>query len=293
MTSTNQINEYCERAQTSQSAVSSAQGPSRHFTMIQNSAELLHQLTKENTSTGNVEEGTVDNLAESCNSPGSQCSLPNERKLSSSELNTCDIECEATTPPVPALEDGSFSSNENTCSLNPTGADKADVKSNNHGKPIREVNVEEFGNPYEWPGIPSIYFPSFNSHLPPATDRLHLDVGRNWHNHICQPFVPTLQQTRNIPVESGCNQILSQSIPMSFDWPLVFRGDMTPSPNCDYDSSYISRRQCKFSKGLAVQSMHADTTTPDNAKKLHPGISSSIITELTDCNAALSQQRKK
>ncbi|KAI5389911.1 hypothetical protein KIW84_075288 [Lathyrus oleraceus] len=139
MASTNQIDEYCERAQTSQSAVSSAQGPSRHFAMIQNSAELLHQLTKENTSTGNVEEGTVDNLAESCNSPGSQCSLPNERKLSSSELNTCDIECEATTPPVPALEDGSFSSNENTCSLNPTGADKADVKSNIHDKPIREI----------------------------------------------------------------------------------------------------------------------------------------------------------
>ena len=30
-----------------------------------------------------------------------------------------------------------------------------------------------------------------------------------------------------------------------------------------------------------------------NGKKLRPGISSSIITELTDCNAALSQQRKK
>lgn len=28
------------------------------------------------------------------------------------------------------------SSNENTCSLNPTGADKADVKSNIHDKPI-------------------------------------------------------------------------------------------------------------------------------------------------------------
>ncbi|RVW90108.1 Pre-mRNA-processing factor 19-like 2 [Vitis vinifera] len=30
-----------------------------------------------------------------------------------------------------------------------------------------------------------------------------------------------------------------------------------------------------------------------NGKKLRPGISASIITELTDCNAALSQQRKK
>ncbi|CAK8570585.1 unnamed protein product [Lathyrus sativus] len=37
----------------------------------------------------------------------------------------------------------------------------------------------------------------------------------------------------------------------------------------------------------------ADEELAPNAKKLHPGISSSIITELTDCNAALSQQRKK
>lgn len=36
----------------------------------------------------------------------------------------------------------------------------------------------------------------------PATDILYLDVGRNRHNHFCQPFVPTLQQTRNTP-ETG------------------------------------------------------------------------------------------
>jgi hypothetical protein len=36
-----------------------------------------------------------------------------------------------------------------------------------------------------------------------------------------------------------------------------------------------------------------DEELAPNAKKLHPGISSSIISELTDCNAALSQQRKK
>ncbi|KAL5073291.1 hypothetical protein RYX36_012275 [Vicia faba] len=247
----------------------------------------LNRLTKENTSTGNVEGETVDNLAESCNSSSSQCSLPNERKLLSSELNTCDVECEATTPPVPALEHGSFSSNDNTCSLNTTGAAKADVKSIIHDKPIREVNVKEFSklrerdrclfdsrnsafskcSPYEWPGIPSIYFPSFNSHLPPATDRLHLDVGRNWHNHFCQPFVPTLQQTRNTQTEGGCNQILSRSIPMSFDWPPVFRGGVTPSPNCNYDSGFISRQQCKISKGLSVHSMHVDATTPDDERK--------------------------
>ncbi|CAI8587338.1 unnamed protein product [Vicia faba] len=71
----------------------------------------LNILTKENTSTGNVEGETVDKLAESCNSSGSQCSLLIERKLLSSELNTCDIECEATTLPIPALEHGSFYSN--------------------------------------------------------------------------------------------------------------------------------------------------------------------------------------
>ncbi|XP_004497808.2 pre-mRNA-processing factor 19 homolog 2, partial [Cicer arietinum] len=37
----------------------------------------------------------------------------------------------------------------------------------------------------------------------------------------------------------------------------------------------------------------ADEKLAPSAKKLHPGISSSIISELTDCNAALSQQRKK
>ncbi|XP_076945172.1 pre-mRNA-processing factor 19 homolog 2-like [Bidens hawaiensis] len=35
-----------------------------------------------------------------------------------------------------------------------------------------------------------------------------------------------------------------------------------------------------------------DDLGPDG-KKIRPGISANIITELTDCNAALSQQRKK
>ncbi|CAI8601944.1 unnamed protein product [Vicia faba] len=89
----------------------------------------LNRLTKENTYTGNVEGETVDKLSKSCNSSGSQCSLPNERKLLSSELNTCDIECEATTPPIPALENDSFYNNDNTCSLNITSASKVDTLS--------------------------------------------------------------------------------------------------------------------------------------------------------------------
>ncbi|KAJ1392080.1 polymerase, nucleotidyl transferase domain [Sesbania bispinosa] len=250
----------------------------------------LSGLTKENSSARKVEGENIEDVAESCNSSGPQCCiLSNEKKELSSGLDilTCDADCEAITPPIPASKHGSLFSNEDTCPLKTTCAAKADVKSTVHDKPIREVNGKEYGmlkeqdrcllesknsafskcSPYEWPGIPSIYFPSFNSHLPPATDRLHLDVGRNWHNHFCYPFVPTLPQARNTPIEGGCNQILSHPIPMSFDWPPVFRGGMTPSPNCNYDSGFMSRRQCTFSKGLAVHSVQVDATSPDDERK--------------------------
>ncbi|XP_020239737.1 uncharacterized protein LOC109818618 isoform X1 [Cajanus cajan] len=250
----------------------------------------LSGLTKENSSTKKV-EGETEDLAESGNSLGSQhCLLSDERKTLCSGLDTltCDVYSNAAiTPPLPALKHGSFFSKEDTCPLNSSCAVKADIKSAVLDKPIREVNKKEFGmlkehdqylfesrntafskcSPYEWPGVPSIYFPSFNSHLPPATDRLHLDVGRNWHNHFCHPFVPTLQQARNPPIEGGCNPILSRPIPMSFDWPPVFRGGMTPSPNYNYDSGFISRQQCTFSKGLAVHSMQVDVTAPDDERK--------------------------
>ncbi|KHN24642.1 Poly(A) RNA polymerase cid14 [Glycine soja] len=54
---------------------------------------------------------------------------------------------------------------------------------------------------------------------------------------------------------------------MSFDWPPVFRGGMTPSPNYNYDSGFISRKQCTFSKGLAVHNMQVDATAPDDERK--------------------------
>lgn len=250
----------------------------------------LSGLSRENSSTRKV-EGKTEDLAESGNSLGPQCCLlSDERKTLCSGLDTltCDIDCTAaTTPPVPAVKQGSFFSKEDTCPLNSSCAAKADLKTTVPDKPIREVNAKEFGllkerdrclfesrnsafskcSPYEWPGLPSIYFPSFNSHLPPATDRLHLDVGHNWHNHFCHPFVPTLQQARNPPIEGGCNPILSRPIPMSFDWPPVFRGGMTPSPNYNYDSGFISRKQCTFSKGLAVHNMQVDATAPDDERK--------------------------
>ncbi|KAL2337577.1 hypothetical protein Fmac_012023 [Flemingia macrophylla] len=250
----------------------------------------LSGLTKENSSTRKV-EGVTEDLAEIGNGVGPQCCLlSDKRKTLCSGLDTltCDVDCNAViSPPVPALRHGSFFSMEDTWPMNPSCAVKADIKSPVLDKPIREVNIKEFGllkehdrclfesrnsafskcSPYEWPGVPSIYFPSFNSHLPPATDRLHLDVGRNWHNHFCHPFVPTLHQARNPPIEGGRNPILSRPIPMSFDWPPVFRGGITPSPNYNYDSGFISRQQSTFSKGLAVHSMQVDATAPDDERK--------------------------
>lgn len=44
---------------------------------------------------------------------------------------------------------------------------------------------------------------------------------------------------------------------------------------------------------LVVIAGRADEDMGAVGKKLHTGISASIIAELTDCNAALSQQRKK
>ncbi|RDY06872.1 Non-canonical poly(A) RNA polymerase protein Trf4-1, partial [Mucuna pruriens] len=242
----------------------------------------LSGLTKENSSTRKV-EGETEDLAESGNSLGPQCCLLSDGL----DTLTCDVDSNAAITPVPTLKHDSFFSKEDARPLNSLCAAKANIKSTVLDKPIREVNVKEFGlmkehdrclfesrnsafskcSPYEWPGVPSIYFPSFHSHLPPATDRLHLDVGRNWHNHFCHPFVPTLQQARNPPIEGGCNPILSRPIPMSFDWPPVLRGGMTPLPNYNYDSGFISRQQCTFSKGLAVHSMQVDATAPDEERK--------------------------
>lgn len=51
-----------------------------------------------------------------------------------------------------------------------------------------------------------------------------------------------------------------------------------------FNDSFIHR--------FGVAAAEDDELGPDG-KKVRTGITSSIITELTDCNAALSQQRKK
>ncbi|OWM80173.1 hypothetical protein CDL15_Pgr019337 [Punica granatum] len=120
----------------------------------------------------------------------------------------------------------------------------------------------------EWPSVAS-YSPSPSSHLPPATDRLHLDVGRNWQNHFHQPFLPTIHQTRNPPMENGCKQILTRPLPMSLDWPPVVRGScsLASSIACGYDSGFIPRRQTPFHQGFSSHSLHLNVTSNNDEKK--------------------------
>ncbi|CAK7347853.1 unnamed protein product [Dovyalis caffra] len=122
---------------------------------------------------------------------------------------------------------------------------------------------------YEWPSLGPVYFPSINSHLPCATDRLHLDVGHNWHHHIRQPFLPTVHQTRNSPVEGGSNRMLSQPLPMSLDWPPMVRSNcgLAPTMTCNYDSGFISRRQSAFQKSLTAKNMHYSSKTFDDERR--------------------------
>ncbi|KAH9788440.1 NTP transf 2 domain-containing protein [Citrus sinensis] len=122
---------------------------------------------------------------------------------------------------------------------------------------------------YEWPTIAPVYFPSISSHLLPATDRLHLDVGHNWHNHVRQPFVPTLHQARNHPFDGGCNQILSQPLPMSLDWPPMVQNvsGIAPSVTCNYDSGFISSRQSGFQQNFATKGMQFNAKTSDDEGK--------------------------
>ncbi|KAG4173732.1 hypothetical protein ERO13_A11G078500v2 [Gossypium hirsutum] len=129
---------------------------------------------------------------------------------------------------------------------------------------------------YEWPSVAPFYFPSINSHVPAATDRLHLDVGHNWHNHIRQPFVPTMHQARNPSIESGCNRILSRPMPMSLDWPPMVRSasGLAPSVTYNYDSGFISRRQTAFQQSFASQNFN-----PANTSELADEYDSHYISE--------------
>ncbi|XP_061998329.1 uncharacterized protein LOC133715725 isoform X2 [Rosa rugosa] len=121
--------------------------------------------------------------------------------------------------------------------------------------------------PYEWPGVACAYFPPVNSHLPPATDRLHLDVGHNWQNHR-QSFLPTIHQVRNSAIEGGCNPVLTRPLPMSIDWPPMVRSARRVAPyrTCNYDSGFVSKKQCTYPQRFA-HTVQINATTMDDERK--------------------------
>lgn len=211
-----------------------------------------------------------------------------EKQTISSRLET--LNCNVPSA-VPELGHDSVLSNEDNNFQNSVNRSECVVNSTSPDKPIRAFDIkdesvliteQEIVNtfdtgpsnsserpPNEWPNVTPVYFPSVNSHLPAATDRLHLDVGRNWHNHFQHPFIPTMRHARNSPIEGGCNPILSRPLPMSLDWPPVVRSAcvLAPSLTYNYDSGFMSRRQSTFPQSFTTHSVQLNGTTTDDERK--------------------------
>ena len=102
---------------------------------------------------------------------------------------------------------------------------------------------------------------SFNSHLPPATDRLHLDAGHNWHNHFRRSFTPAMHQPRSSSVKGGCNPILTRPLLMSLDWPPVLRSasGLASTMTSNHDFGFLPRRQSTFRQGFPTNSNQIST----------------------------------
>ncbi|XP_023527216.1 uncharacterized protein LOC111790524 isoform X3 [Cucurbita pepo subsp. pepo] len=116
-------------------------------------------------------------------------------------------------------------------------------------------------SPYEWHGVASLYIPPFNSHLPPATDRLHLDVGHNWHNHFRRSFAPAMHQSRNSSVKGVCNPVMTRPVLMSLDWPPVLRSasGLASTMMSNHDIGFLTRRQSSFCQGFPTNSNQIST----------------------------------
>lgn len=134
--------------------------------------------------------------------------------------------------------------------------------------------------PSEWPSMATTYFSPVNSHLPAATDRLHLDVGRNWHNHFHQSFLPTMHHASNSLADG--NPIMSRRFPMSLDWPPMVRGacGLVPPGTSSYDPGLMSSRQCTFAQGISPCSLQFHATVDDERRY------SRDFTDLPDLSSA-------
>ncbi|KAE8697523.1 Nucleotidyltransferase family protein isoform 4 [Hibiscus syriacus] len=98
--------------------------------------------------------------------------------------------------------------------------------------PVIQVKEKKFYNTatspqclsYEWPSVAPFYFPSINSHVPAATDRLHLDIGPLWFEVL-------------------------------LDW--------LHHLHCNHDSGFISRRRTAFQKSFASQNFQFNMIEDD------------------------------
>ncbi|XP_021864272.2 uncharacterized protein [Spinacia oleracea] len=123
-----------------------------------------------------------------------------------------------------------------------------------------EAVVAAYYPSYEWPTVAPNRFAGFNSqHIPPATDRLHLEVGHNWQNHFQHSFIQQMHQTSsNIGGQMG--RIMPQPLPASLDWSPVVQ-------TCNYDSPFISRRQAGKQQSFTAQSPHKGTLSSEEERK--------------------------
>ncbi|KAL2477973.1 Nucleotidyltransferase family protein [Forsythia ovata] len=121
---------------------------------------------------------------------------------------------------------------------------------------------------YEWPNVATMH-PSASTHLPTATDRLHLDVGHNWQNHFHRSFVQNVQ-VRNSPIDTRYSGVVSRHLPMSLDWPPVLHGvnRLSTSVTCNYDSDFISRRQSSLLQRFTAQRVQCGPVNSEDERVL-------------------------
>lgn len=247
-----------------------------------------NERNREYGSSQNIEVHEVSGLTNSvCQVSSEESQFPkgiteNQRLSSSLETSTSFMDCSTVPPHLPSLKlksivksDDKVNSSVRTCESgdNSSLLDKLprtfDVKEKSclsqdqfsgNTRNTRTLNSLEH-SPYEWHGVASLYIPSFNSHLPPATDRLHLDVGRNWHNHFRRSFAPAMHQSRASSIKGGCNPILTRPLLMSLDWPPVLRSasGLASTMTSNHDSGFLSRRQSTFRQGFPTNSNQIST----------------------------------
>jgi hypothetical protein len=238
-------------------------------------------LTREANAAQSIQGDYVNGSSERFCHIGPENGLSNnvvENQTIPSRLET--LNCNGIPPAVPALEFDNVLSNEDSNFQNSANRSECDVKLTLPDKPVQAFDVKEESvlvreqqsvnsydtkpsnslerPPNEWPNVAPFLF---NSHLPAATDRLHLDVGWHWHNHFQQSFIPTMHHARNSPTECGCNPVLSRPLPMSLDWPPMVRSSCGLTPSVSQGCNLL------FHKVSPLKRFQLNAMTTDDERK--------------------------